>query len=54
MPKKQKRESQEDQSERFRKAVQDLIDAGELDSTEADKLLDNSVRRAASLHKTHD
>ena len=37
MPKKQKQESQKEQSERFRKAVQDMIDAGELSPTEAEE-----------------
>lgn len=43
MPRKQKQESQEEQSDRFRKAVQDLIDAGELNPTEAEKALDRLV-----------
>ena len=49
MPKKKKQESQEDQSERFKKAVRDLIDAGELNPTEADEKFDRlmgNVRRA--------
>jgi polyhydroxyalkanoate synthesis regulator phasin len=44
MPKKQKQESQAEQSERFRKAVQELVDAGELSSTEADNALDRMLR----------
>ena len=35
MPKKKRQDSQEQQSERFRKAVGDLVDAGELNLTEA-------------------
>jgi polyhydroxyalkanoate synthesis regulator phasin len=38
--KKDKAESQEAQSERFRKAVRDLVDAGELNSIEADERLE--------------
>jgi hypothetical protein len=48
MPKKATRESQAEQSERFRKEVQRLIDAGELSPTEAASALDRLVRRAAS------
>lgn len=36
MPKKKQTESVAEQSERFRRAVQDLIDAGELNPIEAD------------------
>lgn len=43
MPKKKNQESQEQQSERFRKAVRDLVDAGELNPTEADKAFDRLV-----------
>lgn len=41
--KKDKTESPEAQSERFRKAVRDLVDAGELNPTETDKALDKIV-----------
>lgn len=37
MPKKQKQESQAEQSKRFRKAVRELVAAGELNPTEADE-----------------
>lgn len=37
MPRKGKPESQEEQSARFRKAVQDMVDAGELNPTEAEE-----------------
>lgn len=37
MPKKKNPESQEEQSERFKKTVADLVAAGELNPTEADK-----------------
>lgn len=36
MPKKQTQESPKDQAERFRKAVQDMVDAGELSPIEAE------------------
>ena len=38
MPKKAAKESQEAQSERFRADVRRMIDAGELNLTEADEL----------------
>jgi polyhydroxyalkanoate synthesis regulator phasin len=37
MPKKQNAESQKEQSERFKREAQKLIDAGELNPTEADE-----------------
>lgn len=40
MPKKKNQETQADQSERFKQAVRDLVDAGELNPTEADKAFD--------------
>ena len=46
MPKKKKPETQEEQSERFRAAVRQMIADGELNPTEADKRLDGLVRRA--------
>ena len=46
MPKKAKKETQAEQSERFRKDAQKLIDAGELSPTEADGLVDALVKRS--------
>lgn len=46
MPKKQKQESQQEQSERFRKVVQELIDAGELNPTEAEERFEQALRNA--------
>jgi polyhydroxyalkanoate synthesis regulator phasin len=46
MTKKAKQESQAEQSERFRKTAQDMIDAGELNPTEADAALDLLVRKS--------
>ena len=48
MPKKQKQETQKEQSERFKKAVQDMIDAGELNPTEAEEALDGLVRASTA------
>lgn len=47
MPKKKVQETQAEQSERFKKAVRDLIDAGELNPTEAGEALDKMVRTKA-------
>lgn len=46
MPKKAKPESLAEQSERFKRDAQKLIDDGELNPTEAEKALDGLVRRA--------
>ena len=43
MPKKKKPETQEEQSERFRAAVRQMIADGELNPTVADKALDKLV-----------
>lgn len=37
MPKKKQTETQEEQSERFKQAVRDLVAVGELNPTEADE-----------------
>jgi hypothetical protein len=51
MPKKTNQESQEEQSARFKQTVRDLVDAGELNPTEADeafnRLMDNVVLQKA-------
>ncbi len=44
MPKKKIQESQAEQSERFRREAQRLIDAGELNPTEAEAAVDKLVR----------
>jgi polyhydroxyalkanoate synthesis regulator phasin len=46
MPKKKRQETQEEQSERFRKTVRGLVDAGDLNPTEAAAALDSLVHRA--------
>jgi hypothetical protein len=46
MPKKKRQETQAEQSERFKRDTQRLVDAGELSPTEADTALDKLVRRA--------
>jgi polyhydroxyalkanoate synthesis regulator phasin len=49
MPKKKNRETQKEQSERFKKAVQDMIDAGELNPTEADEAFNTLVGRLTNV-----
>jgi hypothetical protein len=46
MPKKKSPETPEEQSERFKREAQRLIDAGELNPTEANAALDGLVKRA--------
>lgn len=48
MPKKQNPETPEEQSERFRREAQKLIDAGELSPTEAEAALDKLVRQRST------
>lgn len=48
MPKKKHQETPEEQSERFRKEVQRLIDAGELNPTEADERFERLVTLSAN------
>lgn len=45
MPRKKNPESQAEQSERFRKAVADLVDAGELNPIEADIAFEKLMRQ---------
>lgn len=45
MPPKKEKESPEKQFERFQKAVQELVDAGELSPTEADERFDRALAR---------
>ncbi len=52
MPKKQSKETQKDQSERFEREAQKLIDAGELNPIEADKALDRLTQNVRSLDST--
>ncbi|WP_175477315.1 hypothetical protein [Roseovarius tolerans] len=44
MTKKPKKESQKEQSARFEKAVQDMIDAGELNPTEAEERFERAMQ----------
>lgn len=46
MPRKKRQETQAEQTQRFRIKVQELIDAGELNPTDADAALDNLVKNA--------
>ncbi len=48
MPKRKEMLSPEEQSERFKQEAQRLIDAGELDPTEADAVMDKLVRKSAN------
>jgi polyhydroxyalkanoate synthesis regulator phasin len=50
MPKKLKHESQAEQSERFKRDAQKLIDAGELNPTEADAAVDRLIRKSIHDH----
>ena len=45
MPKKKNQETQQEQSARFEKAVRDLVDAGELNPTDADEALSKLVSK---------
>ena len=47
MPKKANPETQAEQSKRFKKDAQKLIDAGELIPTDAERALDQLVRHSA-------
>lgn len=51
MPKRKEPANQEKQSERFRREAQGLIDAGELNPTEADAALDQVVRDSKGCGK---
>ena len=46
MPKKKRQESQAEQSKRFKAHAQKLIDAGELNPTEAEAAVARLVRRS--------
>jgi polyhydroxyalkanoate synthesis regulator phasin len=48
MAKKAKQESQEEQSARFRRLVQEMVDAGELSPTDAEKRFDLALRKIAN------
>lgn len=48
MPKKQNKETPEEQSARFRAEVERLIAAGELNPTEADRALDGMVKKSTA------
>jgi polyhydroxyalkanoate synthesis regulator phasin len=48
MAKKQNKESPEKQFERFRQKVEDMVDAGELNPTEAEERFEWAMRRIAT------
>jgi len=52
VPRKQGTESPAEQSERFKRDAQRLIDAGELNPTEANEALDRLVRNAKPRPQT--
>ena len=45
MPKKKNQETQAEQSERFKKVVREMIDAGELNPTVADKVMERILSK---------
>jgi len=47
MAKKQSKECPDKQFERFRKTVQDMVDAGELNPTEAEERFDRAMDKIA-------
>ena len=49
MPKKKVQESQAEQSERFRKAVRELVNAGELNPTDADERFEQTLANVRSF-----
>jgi polyhydroxyalkanoate synthesis regulator phasin len=52
MPKKKNQETQAEQSARFKKAVRELIDAGELSPTEADDNFERLMRSQGIKRQT--
>lgn len=46
---KKKKESEADQLERFEKAVQEMVDAGELSPTDAEAAMDRLVRQSPTI-----
>lgn len=53
MPKGKRKETQEEQSARFRAEVERLMAAGELNPTDADKALDKIARLARPRTEPH-
>mgnify|MGYP001432947968 CR=1 FL=1 len=51
MPQKKHKETVEEQAERFRQAVQAMVDAGELSPTEADANFDRAMSGVARLRQ---
>ena len=51
MPKKKSSETQEQQAERFKEAVRRMIDAGELDPTEADEAFERAMAGVVKQRK---
>jgi hypothetical protein len=53
MPKKQAKETQAEQSERFRNDVRRMIDAGELNPTEADEAFEQIFAKGSLLRASN-
>lgn len=54
MPKKKPGMTPEEQSESFRAKVRELVDAGELNPTEADKAFNLALERGARIRRPKD
>lgn len=52
MPKKKPGMSPEEQSEKFRETVREMVDAGELNPTEADERFERAVRKVTPERRT--
>lgn len=52
MPKRKRQETQAEQSARFRKAVREMVAAGELNPTEADSAFDSLLNNAIQPRET--
>ena len=53
MPKRKNKLSQAEQSKRFRETVQELVDAGELNPTEADERFERAMGKLARANLQH-
>lgn len=51
MPPRKHKETPEEQAERFRRAVQDMVNAGELNPTEADARFERAMMGVARLRQ---
>lgn len=51
MPKEKSEKTQAEQAERFKRAVREMVDAGELNPTEADAAFENAMSGVARRHQ---